>query len=93
MIIFLVFTFWKYKVLPKYRPTGVPSRMKTMACFSAAAWIPEPGAGKGGANARQRLDGSLLDNRAVKYYTKGKISFLTPAGYRFLPGSRGVFVI
>ena len=37
----------------------------------------------GGANARQCLDGSLLDNRAVKSHTKGKISFLTPAGYQF----------
>lgn len=43
MIIFLVFTFWKHKVLPKYKATGAPPRRKTMACLSEVPWMEEPG--------------------------------------------------
>lgn len=82
-------------MLPKYKATGVLPRRKTMACLSAAPWMEEPGVQM---EVQTPGSGSLLDNRAVKSHTKGKISFLTPAGYQFcffffLPGSRGVFVI
>lgn len=92
MIIFLVFTFWKHKVFSKYGLQVLSSRRETIAGLCAAAGIPEPGAGNRGAHARHRLDGSLGDDRAVRYYTKGGTSFLTPAGCLLLLGSRGDFV-